>query len=144
MMKLSKSKSDLHTATRIRCNATMAAMRAYGYPIFIVRTYDTLTKQEKLYAQGRTTPGKIVTKIKKGWHNIRQDGKPCARAIDWAFCEQEQFPNRDSWSMDWPWDRLKKIAEACDLKKTLKWDYGHFVDKQGEKFKEAWRNSDQC
>jgi hypothetical protein len=144
MMKMSKSKNDLHPATRIRCNAVMAAMRAYGYPLFIVRTYDTLSKQEKLYAQGRTEPGAIVTKIKRGWHNIRKDGKPCARAIDWAFCDQEQFIERDPWHKDWPWERLRKIAEACDLKKTLKWDLGHMVDQQGENFKTAWRNSDQC
>lgn len=139
---MSRSKDDLHPATRMRVNATMAAMEAFGYPLMIIRTYDTLAKQEKLYAQGRTTPGNIVTKIKKGWHNIRFDGKPCARAVDFAFKKQKRFPGRGPWHMDWPWERLKKVGAACDLIKTLKWDFGHLVDKQGETFKTAWRRSD--
>jgi peptidoglycan L-alanyl-D-glutamate endopeptidase CwlK len=141
---MSKSLDDLDPATRIRVQAVMAAMAEYGYPLLIIRTYDTLAKQAKLYAQGRTTPGKIVTKIKRGWHNIRKNGKPAARAVDFAFKKQRRFPGRGNWSMDWPWARLRKIGAACDLKKTLRWDYGHLVDDRGEKFSEAWRKSDQA
>jgi hypothetical protein len=121
----------------------MAAMQEYGYPMMIVRTYDTLERQRKLYAQGRTEPGNIVTKVDKGWHNIRVDGKPCARAVDLAFKKQRRFPNRDNWSLDWPWERLKIIAAACDLKRTLRWDLGHLVDTQGQTFRQAWADSDR-
>lgn len=140
---MSKSLDDCDSGTAMRGRAVEAAMAAYGYPLIRVRTYDTLKKQQKLYNQGRTTPGKIVTKINKGWHNLRKNEKPCARAIDWAFKKQRRFPGRDNWSIDWPWERLRKIAFACDLKKTLIWDYGHFVDTRGESFTSAWSKSDK-
>jgi len=140
---MSRSLDDLDPATKMRARAVMAAMREYGYPIFIVRTYDTLNRQAKLYAQGRTTPGAKVTWITKGWHNLRKNGKPCGRAIDWAFKKQKRFPNRANWSLEWPWDRLMKIAKACDLTRTLARDKGHLVDTQGQKFSEAWNASDK-
>ncbi len=135
---MSRSKDDLNPGTRLRVEATMAAMAAYGYPMFIVRTYDTEAKQMKIYNQGRTTPGKKVTWTKRGWHNLTKKGKPDARAVDLAFRKQKRFKGRGNWSLKWPWDRLRKIAEACDLKRTLARDKGHLVDMQGESFKEAW------
>jgi hypothetical protein len=141
---VSRSKDDLDPATAMRTRAVEAAMEAYGYPLMTIRTYDTLKKQGKLYAQGRTLPGKIVTKIKRGWHNLRKNGKPKSRAIDWAFKKQRRFPDRDNWDADWPWVRLEMIANACDMEKTLSWDYGHFVDAQGESFAAAWSESDKC
>lgn len=141
---MSRSTDDLHPATAFRLNVVFKAMEAYGYPLMIVRTYDTLAKQSKLYAQGRTLPGRIVTKIKRGWHNIRVGGVPCARATDVAFKKQRRFPDRDNWDRDWPWDRLKKIARACDLDIPIEWDKGHLIDRQDQTFKEAWDDSDQC
>lgn len=135
---MSRSKDDLHPATKLRVNAVMAAMEAYGYPMFIVRTFDTPEKQLKIYNQGRTTPGKIVTWTKRGWHNLRRNGKPCARAVDLAFKKQKRFPNRGNWSLEWPWERLHKLAKACDLKRPLARDKGHLIDTQGQSFKEAW------
>lgn len=140
---MSRSYDDMDPATAMRCHAVEAAMAAYGYPLKVIRTYDPLSRQMKLYNQGRTTPGKIVTKVKRGWHNLRMKGKPKARAIDWAFKKQRRFPDRDNWNMDWPWARLERIANACDLKKTLRWDYGHFVDTRGESFSSAWSKSDK-
>ncbi len=140
---MSKSKDDLHPATKLRLNAVMAAMEAYGYPMFIVRTYDTLARQSRLYAQGRTTPGNIVTKIRRGWHNIRMNGKPSARATDLAFKKQKRFPGRLNWDDKWPWERLKKLAKACDLDIPIRWDKGHLIDKQGQTFSQAWSASDK-
>lgn len=115
----------------------MAAMAAYGYPMFIVRTFDTPAKQLKIYAQGRTEKGPIVTWTKFGWHNLKKRGKPDARAADLAFRKQKRFPGRGNWSLKWPWARLKTIAAACDLSRPLARDKGHLVDKQGQTFKEA-------
>lgn len=140
---MSRKLSDLHPATKLRIKAVMAAMREYGYPMFVVRTYDTLDKQSKLYQQGRNKPGEKVTWITKGWHNLRYNGVPCARAVDLAFRKQPLFPDRNEWDLSWPWDRLKKIAKACDLTRTLAKDKGHLVDKQGESFSTAWQKSDQ-
>ncbi len=138
---MSRDLNHLNPATKIRVRAVMAAMKEYGYPLFIVRTYDTPEKQLKIYAQGRTTPGKKVTWTKRGWHNLKKGGKPCARATDLAFKKQVRFAfGEDPWSLKWPWERLRTIAKACDLSRPLARDKGHLVDKQGESFKEAWNN----
>jgi len=121
----------------------MAAMAAYGFPLKIIETYRPLKRQKVLYAQGRRTPGKIVTWTDKGWHCIKKDGKPKSRAIDFAFKHQARFPGRDFWNKNWPWERLRKIAAACDLKRTVAKDLGHFVDTQKESFKVAWSKSDK-
>ncbi len=140
---MSRNTQALDPGTAMRVKAAMAAMKAFGYPMFIIRTYDTLETQLEIFAQGRTKPGNIVTWIKRGWHNLRLGGKPCARAVDLAFRKQERFPDRDPWSLQWPWERLKKVARGCDLTRPLARDKGHLVDKQGQTFAEAWRDSDR-
>jgi hypothetical protein len=142
---MSKRKEDLNFATKFRYEVVEVAMAQFGYPLFIVRTYDSLAKQLKLYAIGRTVQlnRDPVTKIKEGWHNIRENGNPCARAIDVAFKRQIRFPGRSNWDENWPWERLKKIAIACDLAIPISWDKGHIIDRQGETFKQAWAKSDR-
>jgi hypothetical protein len=142
---MSRNKDDLNFATRFRYEVVEVAMTQFGYPIFIVRTYDSLARQLKLYAIGRTVEldREPVTKIKRGWHNIRENGEPYSRAIDVAFKHQKRFPDRKSWDENWPWARLRKIAYACDLDIPIKWDKGHIIDRQGETFKQAWAKSDQ-
>ena len=66
---MSRSWDLCHEGTAMRVKALMAAMKCLGYPMFVVRTYDTPAKQLKIYAQGRTKPGNKVTWTKIGWHN---------------------------------------------------------------------------
>lgn len=55
-----------------------------GIRIIVTCTYRSNAEQNKLYAQGRTTKGKIVTNAKEGQskHNFTIDGKPAAKAFD--------------------------------------------------------------
>lgn len=55
-----------------------------GIHIIITCTYRTGKEQDELYAQGRTKPGKIVTKARAGQsaHNAMINGKMAARAFD--------------------------------------------------------------
>lgn len=135
---MSRKWSDCHKGTEMRVKAALAAMKELGYPMFVVRTYDSLEKQAEIYAQGRTKPGKIVTWTKRGWHNLTKNGEPCARAVDVAFKRQERFPGRGEWSLQWPWERLHKVAKALGLSITVPRDKGHLVDTQGETFNQAW------
>lgn len=51
----------------------MAAMEELGHPVMLTCTYRSPEEQDKLYAQGRTTSGRIVTWAKGGEspHNHR-------------------------------------------------------------------------
>jgi len=67
----SRDLNDLLDCTRTRCKSFIAACAEAGIDILITSTYRDLESQNALYAQGRTTPGKIVTNAKGGqsYHN---------------------------------------------------------------------------
>ncbi len=56
-----------------------------GVTVLLTCTYRSDEEQARLYAQGRTAPGRIVTNAKPGKskHNVRNaQGLPCAEAFD--------------------------------------------------------------
>lgn len=86
-------------------------------------TYRSNEEQTKLYNQGRTTPGKIVTQAKAG--QSKHNSNP-SKAFDIAF--------KKDGVVDWSVDLFKKFA-AIIKPKGIKWggdwkkgfiDYPHF------------------
>ena len=83
---MSRKIEDLHPTVQAKCRAHMAACEEAGISLIITSTYRSPEEQAVLYAQGRTAPGKIVTKAKPGqsMHNHRlaydvvplRNGKP--------------------------------------------------------------------
>lgn len=83
---MSRKIEDLHPTVQAKCRAHMAACEAAGISLIVTSTYRSPEEQAVLYAQGRTAPGKIVTKAKPGqsMHNHRlaydvvplRNGKP--------------------------------------------------------------------
>lgn len=68
----SRKIQDLHPSFAPRVAATQAAWKKAGYDVLVTCTLRSVEEQNALYAQGRTTPGPIVTKAKGGqsWHNF--------------------------------------------------------------------------
>jgi len=83
---MSRKIEDLHPLVQAKCRAHIAACEAAGIYLLITSTYRSPEEQAALYAQGRTAPGKIVTRAKPGqsMHNYRlaydvvplRNGKP--------------------------------------------------------------------
>ena len=111
-------------AIRIR---KMAEMLAQENIVFMVtqglRTWD---EQDKLYQQGRTTPGKIVTNAPAGssYHNY-------GLSVD--VCPDD--PTLAGFQMDWnvnhpAWKRLVAVGESLGLVSGSEWrtfpDWPHF------------------
>jgi peptidoglycan L-alanyl-D-glutamate endopeptidase CwlK len=69
----SRSLDDLIPEAKARANAFISACHAEGIDLLVTSTYRDHESQDALYAQGRTKPGKIVTKAKGGqsFHNYR-------------------------------------------------------------------------
>ena len=69
----SRSLDDLHPAVKLKALAHVAACAAVGIDLLVYCTYRDGEAQNKLYSQGRTTPGSIVTNAKAGesLHNYR-------------------------------------------------------------------------
>jgi len=75
-----------------------------GIRVKMVSGYRSFEEQNRLYALGRTKPGRIVTKARGGysWHNF-------GLAADYAFISGGQL----TWNG--PWRILGRIARECGL-----------------------------
>lgn len=96
--------------------ALAAACRARGADYFAISGYRSFDDQAALYEQGRTTPGKIVTKAKAGYsaHNY-------GIAIDWCF---DADVARKGLQPEWGLDRYVVLAEEAErlgLEAALRW-----------------------
>ena len=69
----SRSLSDLNPKVAAMCSEFINRCKAQGIDVIITSTYRDAEAQNKLYAQGRTEPGKKVTNAKAGqsFHNWR-------------------------------------------------------------------------
>ncbi len=69
----SRSLDDLKPVVADKAKKLIALLASQGIDIIVTSTYRDFESQDVLYAQGRTTPGKIVTNAKSGmsFHNYR-------------------------------------------------------------------------
>lgn len=119
--------------------ALEAAMRAAGYPV--VRTAGTRTadEQARLYAQGRTAPGRRVTGKSgaPGDESLHQS----ASAFDFAFLDDRGQP---SWAEEHPWEVLGTKAKELGLEWGGDWktaDRPHVQEPQGTRAPAAPANT---
>ncbi len=69
----SRSLDDLHPIVAAKARAHLAACKAEGIDLLVTCTYRDPAEQARLFAQGRTAPGKIVTNARPGqsFHEYR-------------------------------------------------------------------------
>lgn len=79
-------------------------------PVRITSGYRSIEEQNKLYAQGRTTPGNIVTNAKGGdsFHNWRV-------AFDVCFKGDVPYPPTNTAAGEAKWQKIGKIGEDIGL-----------------------------
>lgn len=91
----------------------LKAMEALGFPMMVTSGLRTAEEQARLYAQGRTAPGKKVTNAdgvrKKSNHQAREDG--FGHAVDCAFV----VDGKPSWNERLPWAAYGACAKALGL-----------------------------
>jgi len=117
----SRNLDDLAPPAKQRALAFIAAASAKGIDLLVTSTYRDAESQDALYAQGRTTPGNIVTRAKAGqsWHNWR--------------CALDVVPlvnGKAIWDDQALWKQVGEIGKSCGLEwagdwKTFK-EYPHF------------------
>lgn len=121
----SRSLDDLHPIVAEKARAHIAACKAEGIDLLITCTYRDPAEQARLYAQGRTAPGKIVTNAKPGqsfheyrvaydfvpmragkpvWGTSGEDGKLWQRVGELAEAQGLEWAGR--------WPRFKEMAHA--------------------------------
>jgi len=117
----SRNLDDLAPPAKQRALAFIAAASAKGIDLLVTSTYRDSESQDALYAQGRTTPGNVVTRAKAGqsWHNWR--------------CALDVVPlvnGKAIWDDQALWKQVGEIGKSCGLEwagdwKTFK-EYPHF------------------
>ena len=117
----SRSLDDLVPPAKQRAQAFVEAAKAKGIDLLVTSTYRDNESQDALYAQGRTTPGNVVTKAKAGqsWHNWR--------------CALDVVPlvnGKAIWDDPALWKQVGEIGKSCGLEWAGDWvtfkEFPHF------------------
>lgn len=90
----------------------------YGADVAVVAGYRSQAEQDRLFAQGRTSPGPVVTWTRSSAHTRGQ-------AVDLAF----RVNGRITYNVPaWWWDALAYLGEIAGLRRPAasKGDLGHF------------------
>lgn len=112
-----------------------------GVQVLVYCTYRSIEEQDRLYAQGRTTPGRKVTNARGGrsWHNFRRawDAVPMVHGKpDWTF----DFINEPWWQTMLQHARDLEIEWGGDFTK-FKGDWVHFQIRNGLSLDDARREN---
>lgn len=98
------------------------AMNELGFHMLVTDGARTVEMQRALYAQGRTTPGNIVTNAdgvtKKSNHQTKADGY--GHAVDLCFMDDHGTPadpkdDYPSWDTKFPWRLYGEMAKSQGL-----------------------------
>ena len=139
----SRKPEDLHPDMLPKYRSFIQGCNEQGIDVLVTCTYRSNEEQTNLYAQGRTKPGKIVTKAKAGQskHNNTINDKPAAKAFDvvplrngkliWGTAGDgvDDDPSDDLTDDLELWQRVGAIGERCGLEWAGRWkfrEYAHF------------------
>ncbi len=108
----SRDIKDLDPAARERAQVWLKAVKAEGIDVLITCTYRDAETQNRLYAQGRSKPGKIVTNAKGGqsFHNY---------AVAWDFVVMSN--GKPMWNDLKSFRRAGEIAEKLGIEWAGRW-----------------------
>ena len=130
----SRKLEDLTPGTMTRAKAFIAACTDAGIDVLIYCTLRGIEEQNKLYAQGRTTPGKIVTNAKGGesWHNVGG-----------AFDFVPMIAGKPQWNDKALYTKCGEIAELVGLEWAGRWkgkirETAHCQYRNGLTLAQAW------
>lgn len=128
----SRDLKDLHPVVAAKAYTFKERCKQEGIDLLFTSTYRDKASQDALFAQGRTTAGKIVTKARGGqsYHNFRvafdvvplRNGKPV-----WGTTGEDGKL----------WQRVGEIGESCGLEWAGRWktfkEMAHFQHTAGLK-----------
>jgi len=86
------------------CEQFLQECLKQGLSVVVTQTHRSAEYQNKLYAQGRTTPGAIVTKAQAGsspHECLNTQGAPASRAFDIAVKYPDGSLNWNAGTKDW-------------------------------------------
>jgi peptidoglycan L-alanyl-D-glutamate endopeptidase CwlK len=108
----SRKLEDLHPKVKVLCEKFIEKCKSKDIDVLITSTYRDAESQNALYAQGRTTAGKIVTNARGGqsYHNWRV-----------AFDFVPIVNGKAQWSDVATFNKCGEIAESVGLEWAGRW-----------------------
>ena len=99
---MAEIRAGVHPELLACIDKVLAALKERGHPMKIVQGLRTTGEQMKLWAEGRSLPGAIVThadgfKVRSNHQASLVDG--LGRAVDCAFQGGEPFSERHPWAL---------------------------------------------
>lgn len=135
----SRKVEDLHWMLQKPACDLLTECKREGIELLITCTYRSPVEQDVLYAQGRTTPGHIVTWAKGGesLHNNRTGNKAAALAFDIV----PMVNGKPYWTTEGKgakiWATIGELGEKLGLEWAGRWqagkrEFAHFqLNKEG-------------
>jgi peptidoglycan LD-endopeptidase CwlK len=106
--------AGVHPVLVAAITSVLTEMAEHGSPMMVTNGVRTVEEQKQLYAQGRTTPGPIVTHCDgvttRSNHQPHADG--FGHAVDCAFVDEHGDPR---WVDSDPWDLYGARVRAHGL-----------------------------
>ena len=127
----SRSLDELIPQAHVRADKLIELCKAAGIDLLVTSTYRDNESQDALYAQGRTKPGKIVTKAKAGqsFHNYK--------------CAVDVVPlinGKPVWDDTMLWSQIGGLGKQIGLEWAGDWkgfqEYPHFQYSGGKTIKQ--------
>jgi len=122
----------VHPDLEVYVGRILEAMEMLGWAMMVVEGVRTTQRQQDLYAQGRTKPGPVVTRVDGvktlGAHQLQADG--FGHAVDMAFIDDPGTKEDETYDPSMPWDLYGLMAQKCGLVwggawLTMRGDLGH-------------------
>lgn len=160
MSKIYKELDELEPKAREACALFLNRCKTEGIKIFITETYRSQERQDELYAQGRTEPGKIVTWTKNSRHTSRrawdiacEGSDPYNRTIlrkagdvgrkmgliwggDWEPPDMPHFEMPENWSVN-NGEEETDMTEA-DIRKIVRQEFESILAERDKKPVSDW------
>lgn len=147
----SRNINDLLPQVAKKCFDFLTKCKEAGYDVRVTSTYRDFESQAELYAQGRTKPGKIVTKAKPGdsFHNWRvafdvvpfRNGKPVWGTKGDGIDLDPSDDHIDDLEL---WQRIGAIGKSVGLEWAGDWvrfkEFPHFQYTQGKSLQDFKSN----
>lgn len=132
---MSRSIDDLHPSVRVLANRFLMMAKLAGIDLLVTCTWRSHDEQAALYAQGRTAPGRIVTRAKPGqsMHNFTVNGDAASLAIDVVPLRH----GKPVWDANDPlWQQVGELGEKAGLEWAGRWkrfrEFPHFQHPQAK------------
>lgn len=132
--KMVRDISALSPEAQKACNLFMAECKKRGLKVLITETYRSQERQNYLYEQGRTRPGKVVTWTKKSRHTSRRAWDICKNKKGEEYSDESFFKACGDVAAELgiTWGGTWKTPDTPHFEVSENWNYEGDEDKMTE------------